>query len=58
MVVDRAFRGSKFLYTLRMPSGMELLCLVPSHHNHRIGEFIGIRLAFDHLVIFPQSPEQ
>ncbi len=57
MVVDRAFRGSEFLYTLRMPSGVELLCLVPSHHNHEIGEFIGIRLDFDHLVVFPQQPE-
>ncbi len=55
MVTDRAFRGSEFLYTLRMPSGLELLCLVPSHHNHEIGECIGIRLDFDHLVVFPQN---
>lgn len=53
-VVDRAFRGSEFLYTLRLPSGLELLSLVPSHHNHDIGEFIGIQLALDHLVIFPK----
>ncbi len=55
MVTDRAFRGSEFLYTLRMSSGLELLCLVPSHHNHEIGERIGIRLDFDHLVVFPQN---
>jgi iron(III) transport system ATP-binding protein len=27
--------------------------LVPSHHNHAIGEPIGIRLAVDHVVAFP-----
>ena len=56
MVVDRAFRGSEFLYTLRLASGQEILCLVPSHHDHAIGEAIGIRLEFDHLVIFPAKP--
>ena len=59
VVVERAFRGSDFLYTLRMPSGIEVLSLVPSHHDHAINEAIGIRLEFDHLVIFPhqQSPQ-
>jgi iron(III) transport system ATP-binding protein len=52
VVVERAFRGSEFLYTLRMPSGVEVLSLVPSHHDHAIGEAIGIRLAVDHLVMF------
>ncbi len=55
IVIDRAFRGSEFLYSLRMPSGAELLALVPSHHDHAIGESIGIRLEFDHLVVFPRS---
>ncbi len=53
VVSDRAFRGSEFLYTLRLDSGAELLSLVPSHHDHAIGERIGIRLDFDHLVLFP-----
>lgn len=56
-ILDRAFRGSEFLYTLRMPSGAEILCLVPSHHDHEIGESIGVRLEFNHLVVFPQSPD-
>ena len=55
VVVESAFRGSEFLYTLRMPSGIDVLSLVPSHHNHSINETIGIRLEFDHLVVFPSS---
>ena len=55
VVVERAFRGSEFLYTLRMPSGIEVLSLIPSHHNHAINERIGIRLEFDHLVVFPHQ---
>ncbi len=54
-VVERAFRGSDFLYTLRMPSGAEVLSLVPSHHDHEINEKIGIHLKFDHLVIFKKQ---
>ena len=54
-VRQRAFRGAEFLYTLRMPSGTELLSLVPSHHNHSIGEHIGIRIEPDHVVAFERS---
>jgi iron(III) transport system ATP-binding protein len=52
-VVRKAFRGAQFLYTLRLDSGAELLALVPSHHNHAIGEHIGIRFDADHVVTFP-----
>ncbi|MDS4020074.1 MAG: ABC transporter ATP-binding protein [Candidatus Competibacter sp.] len=51
-VVDRAFRGAEFLYTLKLPSGARLLCLAPSHHNHALGQRIGIRLDIDHQVMF------
>jgi iron(III) transport system ATP-binding protein len=51
-VAGKAFRGAEFLYTLRLPSGAEVLSLVPSHHNHAIGEKIGIRLDVDHVVAF------
>lgn len=54
-VVRKAFRGAEFLYTLRLPSGQMLLALVPSHHNHAIGEKIGIRLGADHVVTFPAA---
>lgn len=56
VVRERAFRGSDFLYTLKMPSGIEVLSLVPSHHDHEINETIGIKLEFDHLVVFPRAP--
>jgi iron(III) transport system ATP-binding protein len=52
-VLRKAFRGAQFLYTLQLPSGQQLLALVPSHHDHRIGEAIGIRFAADHIVTFP-----
>jgi len=51
-VLARAFRGSQFLYTLELASGRSALALVPSHHNHRIGEAIGIRVELDHVVAF------
>lgn len=51
-VVERAFRGAEFLYTLKLDSGARLLCLAPSHHDHKPGQRIGIRLEIDHLVIF------
>ncbi|MFA7666181.1 MAG: ABC transporter ATP-binding protein [Burkholderiaceae bacterium] len=52
-VINKAFRGAAFLYTLRLPSGASLLALVPSHHDHAIGEYIGIRFSADHVVTFP-----
>jgi iron(III) transport system ATP-binding protein len=51
-VVHKAFRGAEILYTLRLESGRKVLALVPSHHNHAIGEHIGIRLDVDHVVAF------
>jgi iron(III) transport system ATP-binding protein len=51
-VVHKAFRGADILYTLRLASGAEVLSLVPSHHNHAIGENIGIRLDADHVIAF------
>ena len=52
-VAKKAFRGADFLYTLTLASGTRVLSLVPSHHDHAIGEKIGIRLAIDHVVAFP-----
>ena len=55
IVVEKAFRGADFLYYLRMDSGIEVMCLAPSHHNHKINERIGIRLNVDHLVTFSRN---
>ena len=54
-VLHKAFRGAEFLYTLQLPGGGRVMSLVPSHHDHAIGEKIGIRLEIDHLVAFPRS---
>jgi iron(III) transport system ATP-binding protein len=54
-VVERAFRGAQFRYKLRLPSGATALSFVPSHHDHAIGEHIGIRLDAQHLVGFPRE---
>jgi iron(III) transport system ATP-binding protein len=51
-VVRKTFRGADFLYTLRLPSGQEVLAYIPSHHDHLLGEKIGIRLGVDHVVTF------
>ena len=54
-VLAKAFRGAEFLYTLLLPSGAKVLSLVPSHHNHAIGERIGIRLELDHVVAYKRT---
>ena len=56
-ILRKAFRGSEFLYTLRLASGETLLAHVPSHHNHRVGEWIGIRPEVDHVVTFAATAE-
>lgn len=52
----KTFRGADFLYTLRLNSGDRVLAHVPSHHDHQIGEWIGIRPAVDHVVTFAPEP--
>lgn len=54
-VVHKAFRGAEFLYTLALDSGAQVLSLVPSHHNHAIGEAIGIRLELAHVVAYQRT---
>jgi iron(III) transport system ATP-binding protein len=51
-IVRKAFRGSEFLYTLRLASGLTVMAHVPSHHDHTVGEWIGIRPQVDHVVTF------
>jgi iron(III) transport system ATP-binding protein len=51
----KAFRGSEFLYTLRLPTGERVQAHVPSHHDHQVGEWIGIRAEVDHVVTFARE---
>jgi len=53
-ILRKAFRGSEFLYTLRLGSGHILMAHVPSHHDHHVGEWIGIEMQADHVVLFTQ----
>ena len=52
-VTHKAFKGSQILYTLDLPTGGKVLSLFPSHHDHAVGDSVGIRIAADHVVAFP-----
>jgi len=54
-IIRKTFRGSEFLYTLRLAGGQTVLAHVPSHHDHRIGEWIGIRAEVEHVVTFARA---
>ena len=55
-VVDRKFRGTNFIYTLRAPSNTLIPVFVHSHHihQHEIDEKFGIKrpIHIDHIVCF------
>ncbi len=54
-IVRKAFRGNEFLYTLQLKTGQTVMAHVPSHHNHTLGEWIGIRPEVDHVVTFASA---
>jgi iron(III) transport system ATP-binding protein len=54
-ILRKAFRGAEFLYTLRLSSGETILAHVPSHHDHAVGDWIGVRPQVDHVVTFPRG---
>jgi len=54
-ILRKAFRGAEFLYTLQLDGGLTVMALVPSHHDHGLGERIGIRLDMDHIVTFARQ---
>jgi len=56
LIERKAFRGSEFLYALRLADGTAVLAHVPSHHDHQVGEWIGIRAEVDHVVTFARAP--
>lgn len=55
VVIGKQFRGADFLYTLQLEDGTQVLSVAPSHHDHSLHERIGIRIAFDHLIVFPAA---
>ena len=54
-ILRKSFRGSEFLYTLRLANGQVVMALVPSHHDHKVGEWIGIKVQVDHVVTFQRE---
>lgn len=54
-ILRKSFRGSEFLYTLRLKTGETVMAHVPSHHDHTVGEWIGIRAEVDHVVTFNRA---
>src|SRR5690606_33618723 len=54
-VLRKSFRGAEFLYTLQLEDGLKLMAHVPSHHDHAVGEWIGIRSQVDHVVTFARQ---
>ena len=57
-IVRKAFRGSEFLYTLKLKTGETVVAHVPSHHDHQLGEWIGIRAEVDHVVTFKRESDR
>lgn len=51
-VQRKMFRGSHFLYKVVLDDQQKIFCLASSHHNHPVGDAIGIRPEVDHLVLF------
>jgi iron(III) transport system ATP-binding protein len=54
-VLSKNFRGPNILYTLLLPSNDTILSLVPSHHNHKIGEEIGIVPQVEEIILFEEQ---
>jgi iron(III) transport system ATP-binding protein len=56
LIERKSFRGSEFLLSLRLHTGERVMAHVPSHHDHQVGEWIGIRAQVDHVVTFAREP--
>ena len=56
-ILHKSFRGPNILYKLELPSLETCLALVSSHHNHKLGEMIGIVPEVENLVVFPTTSQ-
>ncbi len=52
-VLDKDFKGSYFIYTLKLDSGETVYAHVAGHHDHPVGSRIGIRMEIEDLIAFP-----
>lgn len=53
LIVGKTFLGAATLYRLQLATGSLLESLFPSHVDLQPGTNVGIRVAADHLVVFP-----
>jgi iron(III) transport system ATP-binding protein len=54
-VAGKTFQGASTLYRLQLPTGSQLEAVFPSHTDYLPGDQVGIRVAAEHLVLFPAS---
>lgn len=54
-ISNKLFVGSNTLYQLTMPSGTQLETILPSHHDHEVGDSLGVSIEAPHLVAFPAT---
>lgn len=54
-VVQRAFRGAEYLYTLITTHGERVYCMTPSHIEIATGAYLPVRLDVQHLVTFAEQ---
>ena len=54
-ITEKVFRGSDYIYTLKLPSGLEVSCIAPSHLNRDLGTPLGVALKTDQLVVFKRD---
>jgi len=54
-VTSKTFQGASTLYRLQLSTGSQLEAIFPSHADYVAGEEVGIRVAAEHLVVFPAA---
>ncbi|HEX8593644.1 MAG TPA: ABC transporter ATP-binding protein [Pseudomonas sp.] len=54
-VTSKTFQGAATLYRLQLSTGSQLEAIFPSHADYVPGEEVGIRVAAEHLVVFPAA---
>ncbi|MCO7227192.1 ABC transporter ATP-binding protein [Pleionea sp. CnH1-48] len=57
-VRNKAFKGAVTLYTLELVDGSPIKSIFPSHHDHEVGDQVGIRLDADHVVLFEDTEQE
>ncbi len=54
-IIHREFRGYHYILTLKLNNNEQIMCLSQSHHNHPVGEKIGIKVDIEHAIGFRHS---